>query len=200
MRQIFALSYVLLCVLVVIQALVLREALRRAARLSRLYSKSEDHQKREASADSEWAVPFGTRLPEFSAPLLGADGLVTRADLEGRETILLFVSPADAFFTRHRIYHEMTHAFQSMWEAVEGEVYLVCKGSREECERLTDGSRARSILDEEGWLFNSFLIDKTPRAVHLDEEARVTRYGEPDETGGALKARVDTVDHGVLTN
>jgi len=75
-----------------------------------------------------------------------------------------------------------------MWDTVEGEVFLVCKGSREECERLTDGSPARSILDEEGRLFNSFLIDKTPRAVQLDEEARVTRYGEPDEIGSAQSA------------
>ena len=74
-----------------------------------------------------------------------------------------------------------------MWNTVEGEVYLVCKGSREDCERLTDGTRARRILDEDGRLFNSFLIDKTPRAVQLDEEARVTRFGEPEELG-ALKA------------
>jgi hypothetical protein len=189
MRQIFAFSYVLLCVLVVLQALALREALRRAARLSKLYSEAEDRQKQEVSAYSEWAVPAGTRVPEFSAPLLGTDGIVTRSDLEGRETILLFVSPADAFSSaRHRIYHEMTYAFRSMWETVEGEVYLVCKGSREECERLTAGSPARSILDEEGRLFDSFLIDRTPRAVQLDEEARVTRFGEPEEIGSAQSA------------
>jgi hypothetical protein len=183
------LSYVLLCVLMVLQALALREALRRAARLSRLHSESEDSNKQETSGNSDWHVPSGTRVPEFSAPLLGTDGILTRADLEGRETILLFVSPTDAFSSaRHQIYHQLTHAFHSMWETVEGEVYLVCKGSREECERLIDGSPARSILDEDGRLFNSFLIDKTPRAVHLDEEARVTRFGEPDETENALEA------------
>lgn len=184
MRQIFAFSYVLLTLLVVLQALALREALRRAARLSRLYPQSEDSQKREASAGSGWVVQSGTPVPEFSAPLLGMDGIVTRADLEGRETILLFVSPADAFSSaRHHIYHEMTHAFHKMWDRVEGEVYLVCKGSREDCERLTADTRAKKILDVDGRLFDSFGIDRTPRAVQLDEEARVSRFGEPDEPG-----------------
>jgi hypothetical protein len=189
MRQIFTLSYVLLCVLIVLEALVLREALRRAARLSRLHPRSEASNKKEPSGSSNWHVRSGTRVPEFSAPLLGTDGILTRADLEGRETILLFVSPTDAFsLARHQIYHQLSHVFHSMWQAVEGEVYLVCKGNRQECERLIDGSPARSILDEDGRLFNSFLIDKTPRAVHLDEEARVTRFGEPDETENALEA------------
>jgi hypothetical protein len=189
MRQIFGFSYVLLCVLVILQALLLREALRRASKLSRLYSELEDRKKREPPVNSDWTVQSGTRVPEFSAPLLGTDGVVTRADLEGRETILLFVSPEDAFSpTRHRFYHEMTHAYSSMWEAVEGEVYLVCKGSREECERLTASSHARKILDEDGRLFDSFLIDKTPRAVQLDEEARVTRFGEPEDLESAQSA------------
>jgi hypothetical protein len=189
MRQIFGFSYVLLCVLVVLQALALRETLRRAAKLSKLYPESEERQKEEASAGSEWVVPAGTRVPEFSAPLLGGDGIVTRADLEGRETILFFVSPADAASSaRHRFYHEASKAFRSMWETVEGELYVVCKGSREECERLTAGSPARSILDEEGRLFDRFLIDRTPRAVQLDEKVRVTRFGEPDEIGSTQSA------------
>lgn len=184
MRQIFAFSYVLLSVLVVLEALALRAVLRRAAGLSRLYSEAKARQKREASAESGWAVRRGTRVPEFSAPLLGTDSFVTRSDLEGRETILLFVSPSDASSSAgHRIYHESTHAFRTMWKTVDGEVYLVCKGNREDCERLTDGTRARRILDEDGRLFDSFLIDKTPRAVQLDEEARVTRFGEPEEIG-----------------
>lgn len=179
MPQIFAFTYVLLGVLVVLQALALREALRRAARLSRLYSESE---KREVPAGPEWAVSSETRVPEFSAPLLGADGVVTRADLEGHETILLFVSPTDAVSpARHRFYHGLSKPFQSMSNLVEGKVYVVCKGSREECERLTLGSPAPRIVDEEGLLFDSFLIDRTPRAVHLDEEVRVTRFGEPDD-------------------
>ena len=181
MRQVFGFSYVLLCALVVLQALALRETLRRAARLNELYSEAEARKKREASKRSEWVVPTGTRVPEFSAPFLGTDGIITRADLEGRETILFFVSPADAFSSaRHHFYHETAHAFQSMWDTVDGELYVVCKGSREECERLTEGNRARSILDEEGRLFDSFFIDKTPRAVLLDEQARVIRFGEPE--------------------
>ena len=182
MPQIFAFTYVLVGVLVVLQALALREALRRAARLSRLYSELEERQKREAPAGSEWAVSSETLVPEFSAPLLGADGIVTRADLEGHETILLFVSPTDAVSpARHRFYHGLSNPFQSMWNLVEGQVFVVCKGSREECERLTLGSPAPRIVDEEGLLFESFLIDRTPRAVHLDEEVRVTRFGEPED-------------------
>lgn len=189
MREIFALSYILLCALLVLQALALNKALRRAARLSRLFSESENRHKREVSRNSPWRVSPGMRVPEFSAPLLGTDRILTRSDLEGRETILLFVSPEDAFSSaRHQTYHQLSPAFSSMWETVEGEVYLVCKGSPEECLRLSDGSPARTILDEDGELFDSFFIDKTPRAVQLDEEARVTRYGEPDETRSALQS------------
>lgn len=188
MREIFAPSYALLCTLMVLQALALLEVLRRAARLSRLYSESENRHKREVSSNSPWRVPHGMRVPEFSALLLGTDRIMTRSSLEGRETILLFVSPADAVSSaRHQIYHQLVPAFRSMWATMEGEVYLVCKGSLEECQRLVDGSPARTILDEDGRLFNSFRIDKTPRAVRLDEEARVTRYGGPDETKSALQ-------------
>lgn len=188
MREIFALSYVLLCALMVLQALALLEALRRAARLSRLHSESENRHKQEVSRNSPWRVPPGMRVPEFSAPLLGTDRILTRSDLEGRETILLFVAPEDAFSpARHQIYHQLTPAFSSMWATMEGEVYLVCKGSLDECQRLVDGSPARAIQDEDGRLFKSFRIDKTPRAVQLDEEARVTRYGGPDETQSALQ-------------
>lgn len=190
MRQLFAFSYVLLCVLVVLQALALRATLRRAARLSKLYSETEARKKQEeAPAKSTWMVPPGTRVPEFSAPILGTDGIMTRADLEGRETVLFFVSPEDAYSpTRHRYYHEISNPFQSMWETVEGELYVVCKGSREECERLIEGNPARSILDVEGRLFDNFLIDRTPCAVLLDEELRVTRFGEPDEVRNGQRA------------
>jgi hypothetical protein len=182
MRESFALSYGLLCALLVLQGLVLHEALKRAARLSRLLSEAEEHLEREVSADSPWHIPAGTRLPEFAAPLLGTDRILTQTDLEGRETVLFFVSPADAASAaRHATYHRIGPAFGSMWETVEGEVYLVCKENRLDCQRFANGGRVKAIWDADGLLFRTFFIDKTPRAVHLDEEAKVTRYGEPDE-------------------
>ncbi|PWT88613.1 MAG: hypothetical protein C5B54_10370 [Acidobacteria bacterium] len=181
MREGFAVSYGLLCGLFVMQGLLLHEALRRAAKLSRLYSEAEERKKREALANPPWYLPAGIRLPEFASPVLGTDRILTQADLLGRETILLFVSPADAAsVARHRTYHQIGPAFGSMWEAVEGEVYLVCKENRQDCQRFV-GSVTKAIWDEDGLLFNSFFIDKTPRAVRLDEEGTVIRYGEPDE-------------------
>lgn len=179
MRESFALSYGLLCAVLVLQSLLLHAALRRAARLSRLYAKEEERQKQQALR-LPWQIPAGTRLPEFAAPLLGTDRILTQADLKGRETILLFVSPADAASTaHHKNYHHIGPAFGSMLDTVEGEVYIVCKGSRQDCQRFVNGRRA--IWDVEGHLSRSFSITVTPRAVHLDEETIVTRYGEPEE-------------------
>jgi hypothetical protein len=195
MREIFAISYGLLCALLLLQGLVLYVALRRAARLSRLYSMMEDRQRQEAAANPLWYLPVGTQLPEFAAPVLATNRILTDADLRGHETILLFVSTADAWsLARHDKYHQMGPAFMSMWERVEGEVYLVCRGNRQDCERLVDGSQAKAILDETGVLFRSFSIDRTPRAVELDEEMRVTRYGEPDNVRNLIQSAFNVGD------
>jgi hypothetical protein len=146
--------------------------------LSRLYSDAEDRAKADASGDSEWRVPIGKIAPEFSVPLLGTDRILTRADLEGRETILLFVSPADADLPAYR---QINPVLTSMWETVEGELYLVCNGTRDGCERFIGSGPVKAILDEDGQIARSFQVKKTPRAVHLDEETRVVRYGEPVE-------------------
>lgn len=186
MREIFVISYGLLCSLLLLQGLVLYTTLRRAARLSRLYSIAEERQRREAN--SRWHIPPGTRLPGFAAPFLATNRILTDADLRGHETILLFVSPSDASsVARHQVYHRMGPAFNSMWERAEGEVYLVCRGNRQDCERLVHGSPAKAILDETGVLFSSFSIDSTPRAVELDEEMRVIRYGEPDNVRNLIR-------------
>lgn len=173
----FALSYGCLAALLIFEAWVLHGALRRAATLSRLYSAEEERQKQWASL--QWHIPRGTRLPEFTAPLLGTQSIVTQADLEGRETILLFVSPADAASTdHHKHYHHIGPALGSMSKSVEGEVYLVCKGRQQDCERFVNGQKA--IWDADGVLSRRFSINLTPRAVHLDEDGKVTRYGEPE--------------------
>jgi hypothetical protein len=195
MREIFAISYGLLCALLLLQGFVLCVALRRAARLSRLYSMMEARQTQEAVANPPWYLPVGTQLPRFAAPVLATDRIVTDADLRGRETILLFVSPADASSrARHQNYHEIGPAFISMWERVEGEVYLVCRGNREDCERLVDGSQSKAIWDETGVLFSAFSIDRTPRAVELDEEMTVTRYGEPDNFRNLTRSPFNLVE------
>jgi hypothetical protein len=188
MREIFAISYGLLCALLLLQGFVLYVALRRAARLSRLYSIMEHRQKQEAAINPPWYLPVGTRLPEFAAPVLATNRILTDADLRGHEIILLFVSPADASsHARHQNYDQIGPAFISMWERVKGEVYLVCRGNQQDCERLVDGSHAKAIWDETGVLFSSFSIDRTPRAVELDEQMTVTRYGEPDNVRNLMR-------------
>ncbi len=195
MREIFAISYGLLCALLFLQGFVLCVALRRAARLSRLYSLMEDRQRQDAATNPPWYLPVGTQLPEFAAPVLATNRILTDADLRNHETILLFVSPADArSLARHHNYHQIGPAFMSMWERVEGEVYLVCRGNRQDCERLVDGSQAKAIWDETGVLFSTFSIDRTPRAVELDEEMRVTRYGEPDHVRDLISSPLNAGD------
>lgn len=189
MHEVFAISYGLLCALLLLQGLVLYVTLRRAARLSRLYSIVEERERREAATNPPWLIPVGTELPEFAAPVLSTNRILTDADLKGHETILVFISPADASsLSGHQNYHLLVPAFISMWERMEGEVYLVCRGNRQDCERLVDGSQAKAILDETGVLFSRFSIDRTPRAVELDEQLRVTRYGEPDNVRNLIQS------------
>jgi hypothetical protein len=170
----FATSYALLWGLVILEALVLREALRRTLWFNRLYSTSV--QEVELTG-----LPKGSVAPDFSAPLLGTAEMLGTAEFEGHSAILLFVSPTD---TSSSGYKELAAAIHALWHRVEGHIYLICIGSEHACRQRgpnrqihASADPAPMILDEDGQIARGFKVDATPTAVELDGELRIIRYG-----------------------
>jgi len=183
----FAFSYALLCGLTLLEGVVLREALRRVIRFRRLHAAAA------AARDLGPWLPTGTAAPEFSAPELGTGRTIGTSDLRGRSTILLFVSPTEASSPS---YQHLVEGIHAMWHKVEGNLYLVCSGGDEDCRRFASEHKTagfgqdqlRGILDPGSAIARKFLITCMPRAVELDEEARVKKYGKPEPSEGVVGA------------
>jgi len=175
MKELFAFSYALACGVILLETLVLREALRRAAWIQQFY--------RDSQGGREWhGLPSGTPAPKFSLPLLGTGKPLRTADLEGQSTVLFFVSPQQAATPS---YDSLLAALHAWWHRMKGYSYLVCTGAKEACRQFArhdaNGFPADKVIcDEAGVLARGFRIDSTPQAVELDEVARVKRYGRPE--------------------
>lgn len=180
--MLFALSYALLFGLVVLEAIVLQGVLRRTVEIKRRFIHSARRDR-----PPQQLLP-GTLAPKFTARVLGTRRTLASADLEGNFVMLLFVSPREAASTR---YANLSVAIHALWHKAEGNLYVVCSGGDEACRQLmhdhdVDGlsdGYLPVILDEDGRIAKSFLISSTPQAVILDEEVRVSRYGQPLPTG-----------------
>ncbi len=187
MTGLFAFSYAILSSLVVLEALLLREALRGTMRLERLLA---DFGRR----DTRQQLPIGMLAPEFSAPVLGTGRTLRTSDLKGRSTILVFVSTAEA---ESRSYQKLAVGIHALWHKAEGNLYLVCNGAEEECRRFAADhhlggfghDEVKVVLDEGARIARSFLITGTPQAVELDYDARVARYGRPEPPEEVADAR-----------
>ncbi|HKN70852.1 MAG TPA: hypothetical protein VJX30_07480 [Terriglobales bacterium] len=173
----FAISYAVLWGFVVLEAVVLRETLRRTLWFTRRYSVST--QKIELVG-----LPHGAAAPDFSARLLGTGKMLRKAELEGHSTILLFVSPTNTSLPDHKL----AVALHVWWHRVDGHIYLICIGSEQACcqhgrdlQIHGSGDLTPMIVDEDGQIARSFKIDDTPVAVELDEDLRILRYGWPAE-------------------
>jgi hypothetical protein len=115
--------------------------------------------------------------------LLSTGELISTSCFKGHESILLFVNPD----IPSPFYPQLPIAAHSWWHDTEGHLYIVCNGLEESCrtfvkEYLVEdfaGHKAPVILDEEGAITRSFLVKEFPKAVSLNEELRVGRYGSP---------------------
>ena len=180
MRGLFTLSYALLWGLVVLEALLLREILRKTVWFKRFYV---DFSRRAEGEELSW-LRTGTVAPDFTARMLGTGESFNTSHLKGRPSILLFVSPESA----SPFYKGLALAIHGMWHKVEGHLYLVCSGSEAACrqfvrEHPVEGfteDQVPVVLDEGGRAAESFLISRTPQAVELDENLLVKRYGRPE--------------------
>ena len=77
-----------------------------------------------------------------------------------------------------------------MWHKVEGQLYVICKGTAKSCRRLVNQHLVAEFtedqipvaLDSDGKITASFRIQNTPQAIELDANSRVLRYGRPEPT------------------
>lgn len=179
MSGLFTLSYALLCGLVVIEAVLLREVLRRTVLFKRLHSDFN----RSSESEKSKRLPAGSPAPDFTAPLLWTNGSLSARQLIGHPSILMFVSPEGNSVG----YKNLEAVIHVKWHETNGHIYLVCSGGEEGCRQLAREHSVKGhavdtipvIIDEGGRIAQSFLIDSTPQAVSLDEEGRIDRYGRP---------------------
>jgi hypothetical protein len=175
MQTLFWASYFLLWGLVVVEAVVVREVVRHAVWLKRLYVPP-------VRLKDVAGLPSGTPAPDFSGRLLGKDRTLTMWDLKGDPSILLFVAPKDSHLPGYR---QLSIALHALRHRVEGHLYLVCGGTEGECRRFALGietlveGEIPIIVDREASIAQGFRVESTPVAVELDEDLLVSRYGSP---------------------
>lgn len=175
MGELIAISYPLLCGAILLETLVLRETLRKAAWFQRFYQ--------DFYRDAELSgLDPGTPAPKFSLPTLEPGKRLRTADLEGHPTVLLFVSAHRAAVPSNEILIPALHAW---WHRLEGRVYLVCRGGKGPCrqfarDRVNGFPPEKTVLDEAGVLTSGFRVRSTPLAVELDRDACLKRYGRPE--------------------
>lgn len=179
MTVLFAMSYALLFGLLVLEGLVFREVLRKSVAFKRSRINLRRKDRRLAS---------GEPAPRFSARILGSKELLTTSHLKGHESVLVFVIPGGATSVP---YSHLVLAFHALWHRVEGNFYLFCNGSEQECRIFASDTRldkhgATVLLDAGGKIAGSFSIHTSLEAVELDEDVQVLRYGSPTQ-GSDLK-------------
>lgn len=177
MRLLFQLSYVLLALIIVCQAILLRQILRRT-----LWFKGPHTSINRREYGVAEGLLTGSPAPVFKARMIGRDGWLSTSELKGSPSMLVFVSPEES-----PSYTRLDAALHAWWHQKNGHIYLVCNGTAEACWQLAQdyqftGSTDQTIpvvMDEAGDLARRFMIDSTPQAVALDEDARISRYGRP---------------------
>jgi hypothetical protein len=166
---IFEITYAVLWLLTLIEAVALRRALRQVVVMKRRYAARNPRQE---------GLRAGTRAPRFTAARLDGEGRLTGAELKGRDYMLLFVSPAQA---ASPLYQGLYDGIHGLWHKADGRLYIVCQGDQESCrDFLRDGLVAAPVAwDPRGTIARRFHVTTTPQAVMVDEQGRILRYGRP---------------------
>jgi hypothetical protein len=166
----FHLSYILVCGLTLIPALLLHKVLREIMWLSQQRDDLRSHANTHVSGPA----------PQFAASVLGAEKTVTPVDLAGQDTLLVFIRPEDA---AHELDKQLRTSAHALWHKASGNLYIVCSGNAEECRQLlpelqfSEKVNIPVLLDHDGAMARSFQVTSTPMAFRLDAEARIVGSG-----------------------
>jgi peroxiredoxin len=165
----FYVSYIALWILVVFQAFVIvglvRSVYRNAQRLPRGIAADE-------------GLRSGEPAPEFFATDIHGHTIGT-ADLEGRQTALLFVSPSCSGCA------VTLQELEALRQKAGGHVVVVCQGDDAACRELSDRYRVSDpfVVDADRAISESFRVSGIPTAALVDDHARIVTYGHPDTVG-----------------
>lgn len=123
----------------------------------------------------------GVPAPRFRASTLTPRKIYRLTQSQGYASILFFVTPSDNL---SELYASLGSVLHALWHRVEGHLYIVCRGDTSVCGRfvskdLSGFPRDKVLLDEKGNIARRFRIFATPRAVEIDPQLNVKRYGEP---------------------
>lgn len=174
MTSIFWISFAALWLLVVFQGIVLL-GVTRGLLLVR-------------GSGSDRGVPtpgslIGTRAPAFRTRD-HREQTFDSSTVSGRSHALLFVSPGCAACT-------LTLAeLKSLAGKARGDVYLVCRGTDDECRALARSGEddLPMLLDASGEISDLYRISAVPTAVLIDEHDVIQTFGSPMRDG--ILARV----------
>jgi len=165
-------TYIFVWALALIPGLLLRKVLREMGWLGRRI------RERQVSRTDGIRGP----IPEFSARVLGTARVATRADLHGREAIVMFVRPEDGANDLDRGLRVSGHA---LFHKANGNLYVVCTGAADKCHQLLpefdfaeQGSTTIPLIwDEDGSVARLFRVSRTPVAYRLDDKAQIVSFG-----------------------
>ncbi len=181
-------GYALLCFVVFVEATLLLEIWRQTVSIGKTLAGAD-------SVSSSTSLPRGTRVPNFSIPLLNRQGNFQMSDIRGHRSVLVFLVPRDATSAACEV---LLAGIHKLWHRMEGHVYLVCLGSYDVCgqivrDHLKPFPKQNISIDEAGVLARHFRIEAHSQAVELDEEARVGKYGRLESaTDATLDGSVET--------
>lgn len=164
-------SYAVLCALIAFSAILLHRVM----------------------TDTVWLISMGgdasgqpatppTCLPEFSAGVLGTEASLTAADFRGKESILMFVRPADGTGDLDGSIRTSVHGLSHKCDR---NLFIVCTGAPDACRGLLPEldltghkwSTFPILIDDCGRIARAFGVRRTPAAFLVDAQARIVRSG-----------------------
>ena len=140
---------------------------------------------------------LGKSIPKINARILDSKSHVTERDFIGTTSSVFFIGSAQLDEVDPEV---LALSINYLWNKADGKVFIVCGGTDKESRSLDANSELTSrygssltiIGDEDGQITRSFGIDKTPIAILVDEEGRISRVGESasmyrSETSGGIR-------------
>ncbi|HEY4027749.1 MAG TPA: hypothetical protein VGO86_15085 [Candidatus Dormibacteraeota bacterium] len=165
-------AFVLVWVVVAVEAIVLLAVLRLTVRLkAEMYEAMPDVVKHDRLA--------GGTLVEFEALDLSTGAMLRSSELRGAPAALLFTAPHQSEGRRAEWLLDTIAGLRSKGG---GRLYVLCEGSGAACSGLSRlvGPDVPVLLDRGGKIRGQFLVTATPAAVLLDSDARIAQYGMPE--------------------
>lgn len=176
MSTLLDISLLTLGALAVLQSIVLRAVMQETLRFRRIYTRPTEPESR---TQPDVGRPSCPRLMPFRKGILDSTEVLTETELRTRLNALLFME------ANIQVSGAWVSVIYSIWNRIDGCLYVMCKGSEVECRELRDrfrldetyGSTAKVAIDENGELAVRLGIRTWPSAIIIDENGHITKVG-----------------------